>query len=229
MGKGKAEPGSTRWVANKMKANGLQRLRWYCQMCEKQCRDENGFKCHRMSESHQRMMKVYMQTPGKFMSDFSREFESTFMRLMRGRYRKTKVLANTVYCEVIADKQHIHMNATQWTTLHEFVHYLHTCGKVRIEETEKGTMIQFIDRERMQYEKEQNALIRRQQSADERHEQHMLQLVANQHIEEEVPPDEVDGDRMAVTFELKKPEVASPSKKGSNIFKMAAKKKSVKH
>jgi hypothetical protein len=25
-------------------AKGLQKLRWYCQMCQKQCRDENGFK-----------------------------------------------------------------------------------------------------------------------------------------------------------------------------------------
>ena len=29
-------------VANRQKAKGLQRLRWYCQMCQKQCRDENG-------------------------------------------------------------------------------------------------------------------------------------------------------------------------------------------
>ena len=31
-------------IAKKLKAKGLQKLRWYCQMCEKQCRDENGFK-----------------------------------------------------------------------------------------------------------------------------------------------------------------------------------------
>uniref|UniRef100_A0A453DZZ0 KIN17 C2H2-type zinc finger domain-containing protein n=3 Tax=Aegilops tauschii TaxID=37682 RepID=A0A453DZZ0_AEGTS len=43
-------------MANRMKARGLQKLRWYCQMCEKQCRDENGFKCHCSSESHQRQM-----------------------------------------------------------------------------------------------------------------------------------------------------------------------------
>ena len=31
-------------IANRIKARGLQKLRWYCQMCQKQCRDENGFK-----------------------------------------------------------------------------------------------------------------------------------------------------------------------------------------
>jgi DNA/RNA-binding protein KIN17 len=37
---------SPKGIANRQKLKGLQRLRWYCQMCEKQCRDENGFKCH---------------------------------------------------------------------------------------------------------------------------------------------------------------------------------------
>ena len=27
-------------IANRIKAKGLQKLRWYCQMCQKQCRDE---------------------------------------------------------------------------------------------------------------------------------------------------------------------------------------------
>ena len=47
---GKNEVGGPKWLANKMKSKGLQKLRWYCQMCQKQCRDENGFKCHTMSE-----------------------------------------------------------------------------------------------------------------------------------------------------------------------------------
>ena len=42
----KNDVGGPKWLANKMKSKGLQKLRWYCQMCEKQCRDENGFKCH---------------------------------------------------------------------------------------------------------------------------------------------------------------------------------------
>ena len=47
---GKNDVGGPKWLANKMKSKGLQKLRWYCQMCAKQCRDENGFKCHTMSE-----------------------------------------------------------------------------------------------------------------------------------------------------------------------------------
>ena len=50
-------------IANRIKAKGLQKLRWYCQMCQKQCRDENGFKCHLTSEGHKRQMIVFGQAP----------------------------------------------------------------------------------------------------------------------------------------------------------------------
>lgn len=32
-------------------------------MCQKQCRDENGFKCHLTSESHKRQMMVFGENP----------------------------------------------------------------------------------------------------------------------------------------------------------------------
>jgi DNA/RNA-binding protein KIN17 len=35
---GKAEAGTPKAIANKMKSKGLQKLRWYCQMCQKQVR-----------------------------------------------------------------------------------------------------------------------------------------------------------------------------------------------
>ncbi|GAU30718.1 hypothetical protein TSUD_39420 [Trifolium subterraneum] len=54
---------SPKAIANRIKAKGLQKLRWYCQMCQKQCRDENGFKCHCMSEGHQRQMQIFGQNP----------------------------------------------------------------------------------------------------------------------------------------------------------------------
>ena len=44
MGKEKQGFLTPKAIANRIKAKGLQKLRWYCQMCNKQCRDENGFK-----------------------------------------------------------------------------------------------------------------------------------------------------------------------------------------
>ena len=55
MGK-RAEKGTPKDVANRAKAKGLQKLKFYCQICEKQCRDANGFKCHCTSDAHLRQM-----------------------------------------------------------------------------------------------------------------------------------------------------------------------------
>jgi hypothetical protein len=36
-----------------------------------QCRDENGFKCHTMSESHQRQMSLFAENANKYLDEFS--------------------------------------------------------------------------------------------------------------------------------------------------------------
>ena len=45
---GKNDFMSPKAIGNRIKAKGLSKLRWYCQLCSKQCRDENGFKCHQV-------------------------------------------------------------------------------------------------------------------------------------------------------------------------------------
>ncbi|KAF7459101.1 DNA/RNA-binding protein KIN17 domain-containing protein [Cryptosporidium felis] len=145
----KAEVGTVKWASKQIKLRGLQKLRWYCQLCEKQCRDENGYKCHRMSDAHLRQMELFDKNSQKMMYEFSKQFEAAFMKLMRTRYSKTKVLANTVYNDVIHDRNHIHMNATKWTTLTEFIHYLSNTNKCTIENSDKGWYIQYKDQRGM--------------------------------------------------------------------------------
>ena len=58
---------SPKAISNRIKAKGLQKLRWYCEMCQKQCRDENGFKCHQTSESHLRQMRIFQENPQSVM------------------------------------------------------------------------------------------------------------------------------------------------------------------
>ncbi|KAA8580369.1 hypothetical protein FQN60_005904, partial [Etheostoma spectabile] len=88
---GKADFLSPKAIANRIKSKGLQKLRWYCQMCQKQCRDENGFKCHCMSESHQRQLLLASEDPNKFMDHFSDEFKNEFLELLRRRFGLCKV------------------------------------------------------------------------------------------------------------------------------------------
>ncbi|KAG6898394.1 hypothetical protein C0992_004104 [Termitomyces sp. T32_za158] len=141
----RAEVGTPKYLANKMKSKGLQRLRWYCQVCEKQCRDENGFKCHMTSESHLRQMLVVGENAGRHISDFSMRFQSEFVSLLSRRFGTKRVQANRVYQEYISDKSHLHMNATRWVTLTEFCKHLGRAGIARVDETEKGWFIAWID------------------------------------------------------------------------------------
>ncbi|KAL5211660.1 hypothetical protein ABZP36_022507 [Zizania latifolia] len=121
---GKHEFLTPKAIANRIKAKGLQKLRWYCQMCQKQCRDENGFKCHCMSESHQRQMQVFGQAPDRVVKGFSEEFLEAFLTLLRRAHRHSRIAATVVYNEFIADRHHVHMNSTRWATLTEFVKFL---------------------------------------------------------------------------------------------------------
>lgn len=141
----KAEKGTAKYLANAMKSKGLQKLKWYCQVCEKQCRDDNGFKCHLTSESHLRQMLVVGENAGRHITDYSERFKGEFLRLLSRRWGTKRVRANQVYQEYIQDKNHLHMNATRWVSLTEFIKYLGRTGIVHVDETEKGWYIAWID------------------------------------------------------------------------------------
>ncbi|KAI9336527.1 domain of Kin17 curved DNA-binding protein-domain-containing protein [Obelidium mucronatum] len=133
-------------IANRIKAKGLQKLRWYCQMCEKQCRDENGFKCHCASEAHQRQMALFSENSGKFISGYSGQFKREFLKVLSLSHGTKRTHANVVYQEYIADRNHVHMNSTCWNSLNGFVRTIASEGIIILEETEKGPFITWIDK-----------------------------------------------------------------------------------
>lgn len=145
---GRAEFGTPKHVSNQMKAKGLQKLRFYCQLCEKQCRDDNGFKCHIQSPSHVRKVRD-LTSSGKGsakIGEFSRQFQSDFIRLLRMSHGEKKVGVNRFYQEYISNKQHIHMNATKWPSLTVFASFLGRNGICRVTEDEQnGLMMSYID------------------------------------------------------------------------------------
>ncbi|KAL7461148.1 hypothetical protein ACHAXS_001575 [Conticribra weissflogii] len=143
----KAEKGTPKDIANRMKAKGLQKLKFYCQMCHKQCRDENGFKCHLTSDSHLRQMKIFRDNAPGIMDNFSAEFEKAYIETLKRRHGTQRMNANNVYQEVIQDKHHVHMNSTKWTTLTDFVQYLGKKGICVVEETERGWYVTYIERD----------------------------------------------------------------------------------
>ncbi|XP_069032034.1 DNA/RNA-binding protein KIN17 [Embiotoca jacksoni] len=164
---GKADFLSPKAIANRIKSKGLQKLRWYCQMCQKQCRDENGFKCHCMSESHQRQLLLASEDPNKFMDFFSDEFKSEFLELLSRRFGTKRVHNNIVYNEYISDREHVHMNSTQWETLTDFTKWLGREGFCKVDETPKGWYIQYIDRDPETIRRQEEQARKKKQELDD--------------------------------------------------------------
>lgn len=131
----KAEIGTSKYQAKKLKASGLQRLRFYCQLCQKQCRDENGFKNHINSPSHQRKVENVQVQGSSVVEEYSREFLKDFLKILKMNHGTKKIDANKFYQEyILHDRNHIHMNATKWTSLTQFVKYLGREGLVKVED-----------------------------------------------------------------------------------------------
>lgn len=188
---GKAEVGTPKYIANKMKAKGLQKLRWYCQMCQKQCRDENGFKCHTMSESHQRQLLLFADNAKKYMDEFSFEFAKGYLQILKRQFGTKRVAANRVYQEYITDKNHLHMNATRWVTLTGFVKWLGKTGKCVVDETEKGWFITYIDRDPETIEKQERRNKRiKMEKTDEEQTRLLIERQIKHHLETAGPSKE---------------------------------------
>ncbi|KAK1760940.1 domain of Kin17 curved DNA-binding protein-domain-containing protein [Echria macrotheca] len=171
----RAEVGSIKHLSNQMKSKGLTRLRWYCQICERATRDENAFKMHCQSESHtRRALEVGRDFKGA-QEGFSREFERNFVQLLRTAHGEKEIHANRFYQEVIADKTHVHLNATKWHSLTEFVKHLGRSGIVRAEEKEDGIFIAYIDSSPETLARRESARKKElQDKGDEEREQAML-------------------------------------------------------
>lgn len=149
---GRAEAGSAKALANAQKARGLTKLRFYCQVCSKPCRDANGYKCHIQSDAHLRQLQAITgaggSQAGKVIDKFSQDFEREFVKLLSRRYGTRRIRANLVYNEYIQDRHHLHMNATRWLSLASFVKHLGRTGVAKVEEDEQvpgSWYIQWID------------------------------------------------------------------------------------
>ncbi|WKY02923.1 hypothetical protein Q1695_016320 [Nippostrongylus brasiliensis] len=181
---GKHERGTPKDIANRIKSKGLQKLRWFCQMCQKQCRDQNGFKCHLTSESHQRQLLLVAENTGSFLRQFSKEFEGNFMQILKTCFGTKRVRANEVYQEYIKDKGHVHMNSTIWHTLTGFVLYLGKSGKCKIDQNEKGWYIQYIDQEEV-LRKAEEAKRMKAEKDDEERQQEMINAQVRRALEQQ--------------------------------------------
>ncbi|KAL2263015.1 hypothetical protein VTK26DRAFT_8607 [Humicola hyalothermophila] len=206
---GRAEVGSTKYISNKMKQKGLTRLRWYCQICEKACRDENAFKMHCQSESHMRRALEAGQNFKAVQDEYSKQFLHEFITQLKTAHGEKSIHANRFYQEVIARRDHTHLNATRWHSLTDFVKYIAREGIVRAEEKEDGIFIAWID-DSPEAMRRREAVRRKemQDKGDEEREQMMLreQIKRAQRDAEARGKGGADGEEAEAPKELKREE-----------------------
>lgn len=116
-------------IAKQLKRHARQPLRYYCQLCERQCRDANGYRAHCRAPAHQQRQRAYDRAPEEHRARFSQRFVEHFIAVLRRRaalseFADGRVPAKSVYDEVVADRAHVRLHATQWRSLGGFLRWL---------------------------------------------------------------------------------------------------------
>jgi len=122
----------------------LYKLKFYCQICNKQLKDKDGFNCHLNSNYHKQNLEIVADNPQFYINNYSKEFETGFMDILKRHYPRHWVIANKVYQEYISDKNSTHMNATKWTTLTGFIKHLEANGKIQLQDELKDKDIKEV-------------------------------------------------------------------------------------
>jgi DNA/RNA-binding protein KIN17 len=126
-------------------SKNLFKQKYFCQMCNRQCRDRDGFNCHLKTETHKRNVEIVSRNPEEFINKYSYEFESGFLDILKRTHQDVFVSANKVYQEYISDKFSTHLNATRWSSLTGFLKHLQAQGKCEIMVTDKEINIKYVD------------------------------------------------------------------------------------
>lgn len=226
----KAEFGTPKHLAKQMKLKGLQKLKWYCQVCEKQCRDDNGFKCHIRSEGH---VKRISSVGKSDIANYSRQFQSNFISQLRSYHGEKSINANRFYNQLIQQKDHVHLTATRWSSVSQFVQDMASQGIINVkvsgddDQSLNGLDISYVNNSGDEVVRK--AMLKQKTEAEEKEESMSTRLLEQQikrgkefvkevkEPEEEVEPVKVDGPIKISLGGLKKPTIQF---KKTNAFKV---------
>ena len=85
-------------------------------MCQKQCRDENGFKCHQTSEGHLRQMKIFRENASEISDMFSNEVRAGEMCKMS--FLDTMTICMHQFNDRSHDSMHSYVNIVLKSVYH---------------------------------------------------------------------------------------------------------------
>lgn len=101
-----------------------------------------------------------------------------FMDILRRQFGTKRVKANKVYQQVIANKDHVHMNATRWHTLTGFVQWMGKSGICVVDLIDDEWWITYIDRDPETLERQKKAAKKKKMDKDD--EERLLEFVQQQ-------------------------------------------------
>lgn len=124
----------------------LFKQKYFCQICNRQCQDKDGFNCHMNSNTHRLNMERVSKNPELYITNYSLQFEKDFLDILNRSSQQSFVGANKIYQEYITDKASIHLNATKWSTLTAFINDMENKGKIETKiQNQKEIFIRIID------------------------------------------------------------------------------------
>ena len=101
----------------------LKKLRFYCRFAKSSVVMKMGSRATLRREPLA-AIQIFSQNSSSIIDDFSKDFRDGYLQILSQRHSRTKIDANKVYQEYIANKHHVHMNSTIWTSFSEFVKML---------------------------------------------------------------------------------------------------------
>jgi len=113
----------------------LSRLKYYCEMCRKQLRDANGYKCHLSTERHLENMQKFAENPSFYIDLYSTQLVASFSKICK-RFAGKRTNINAIYQEYIVDRDHAHLSSTKFASLHALAVELSNQGLCKLDESE---------------------------------------------------------------------------------------------
>jgi hypothetical protein len=132
---------------NRYTNKGPGKLAFYCDACQRQCGDKVGYERHCNSKIHLAKVEWIAQNPSLYLEENSTRFENAFLDFLKLRAGRA-IEANTLYQDMVHDKDHIHMKGTQWSSLTDFVRHLDAKKLCKVDYVEgRGWYLTYVERD----------------------------------------------------------------------------------
>lgn len=120
--------------------------KFFCQICNRQCQDKDGFNCHLKSKTHQKNIERVAKNPEKYIDNYSNDFKRDYLDFLKREHKNEWVSANVIYDKYIKEKDNVPLNATKWESLIKFLQHIAEEKLINLQPREDDILIKYIDK-----------------------------------------------------------------------------------